>query len=245
MTNTSFESLINNLKHLIFLAVPLSIAITYMGVFSFYLNFDIDISTYLGFEDLTIIYSKYTIASLIYLLILYFGIKKMFQEKDNSYWDKTIFKTSLKRRIIPMTIVIGIIFYIMYSNETLRVFIAIIIVSILMLSFIEFSIYNLFFDSKKYNKVENEQNLIGIMISLSFVVLLIPLSVGFHCKKIIQRESVILHIDNNKTIDAQKTSNLRFIGKTSSFVFILDSINDKTIVFPIDKINEIEYCNVK
>lgn len=240
----TIESSISNLKNFVFIAVPLSIAMTYIGVISFYFNYNIDISTYLGFEDLTIIYSKYTIASLLYLFVIYITIKKIFKEKEQiGYWDKTIFKTNFKRKIIPFIIAIGLIIYFMIINETLRVFFSIILISLLFISFIEFSANNIFFT---FNTVSDKnENLIGVIFFLFFAILIIPFSVGFHSRKIIERESVIIHLDNNKIIDAQTISNLKFIGKTSSFVFIQDSINMKTMVFPIDKIVEIEYCNSK
>jgi hypothetical protein len=245
--NMTIESSISNLKNFVFIAVPLSIAMTYIGVISFYFNYNIDISTYLGFEDLTIIYSKYTIASLIYLLAIYITIKKIFKEKEQiGYWDKTIFKTNIKRKIIPFIIAIGLIIYFMIINETLRVFFSIILISLLFINFIEFSANNLFFTfNTPSNKNEKNKNLIGMISFLFIAILMIPFSVGFHSRKIIERESVIIHLDNNKIIDAQTISNLKFIGKTSSFVFIQDSINMKTMVFPMDKIMEIEYCNSK
>lgn len=238
------ESLVNNLRNIVFIAVPLSIATTYVGVIAFYFNYKIDISTYLGFEDLTIIYSKYTILSLFYLLTIYIAIKKVFREKEEiSYWEKTIFKTDIKRIIIPIILVVGLIIYFMIINEILRGFLYIILFSLFLLSFIEFSANNSF--KSLNNSSDNKENLSVRILFLLIGILIIPFSVGYQSKRITERESVIIHLENNKIIDAQTISNLKFIGKTSSFVFIQDSINMKTMVFPIDKIMEIEYCNSK
>ncbi|OXB01918.1 hypothetical protein [Flavobacterium pectinovorum] len=243
----TFESLINNLKHFVFIAVPLSLAMTYTGVFFFYINFNVDISTYLGFEDLTIIYSKYTIISLLYLFFIFIVLRKLFEEKEQEgFWDKTIMSTTFKRKIIPTIIIILFIIFIMVFNETLRILFSIVLISILLVSVIGFSANNLF-NPNDYplEKHKREEDLLGFISALLFFILIIPVAVGFNCKNFITRESVIVHLENDKIIDAQEDSNLQFIGKTSSFVFILDSINKKTMVFPIDKIIEIEYCNTK
>lgn len=241
----NFQKLIENLKQIVFIAVPISLAMTYVGVFSFYINYNIDITTYLGFEDLTIIYSKYTIISFLYILIIYLFLRKLFRGngKEN-YWDKTIYSTSFKRRIIPMSFILIAMIVIIYFLEEYRIYLFIIFLALFILSLLELSFYNLFFIFSN-SSYEKEENFISIIALLIFGFSLIPFLIGYHSKEFKNKESIILYMENNKTIDVQKGSNLEFIGKTSSYIFILDNINNKTIVLPIDKIIQIEYCNMK
>jgi len=231
---------IDTIRNLSFLAIPFSIVVTYIGVFSFYLHFGLDITPYLSFEDLTIIYFRYTCASFIYLGFLFIFIYQSLNSNEESYWEKTIGKTIFRRRVIPSLLFLIILIILMVTYETARTIISITFVSFFVVGLIYGALidYNLNNDNEK--KYKNE--IIAAIPFFLIMILIIPFSIGGFLKENFVAESVIIYLDNN-TIDAQEKSNVIFIGSNSKYLFLKNKTEKTVEVIPIDKLNSIKYCD--
>lgn len=236
--------MVEKIKEFLFIIIPISIVATYFGCLGFYLNYNIDISTYINTDDLFIVYSKYTALVIIYSYIIFYSIKRFLEnENEDFWWNKTIFKTNFRRKIIIIVLPF-IIFFI--SIFTLEFIASLISISLLTL----FLMYVFIVGIKSFNskiKSKNNENLsdtyvFNIITLLSITSILIPIGIGSFYKKYYEPEKVIIHFES-EIIDTYNNPKLIMIGKNSKYFFIYNNENNTSIIYPVDKIKKVIYFN--
>ena len=138
-------------------AFTASLVISYFGCYGYYAHFNIDITAYIGIDDLTIIFAKYVWLGIICLvMICYLPYVYFNKPAKRTWWDKTVGGTMVKRRallifpILAGLIILAIIYREVLSAVAVAYFIGIIL---LFLTAAILTIYAAFNEKEKLTEV--------------------------------------------------------------------------------------------
>ena len=243
------------LKSFAYIGIPFSIVVTYLGVFSFYIHFGFDVTPFLSFEDITIIYLRYTISSFTFLLVIYIPIAQFINNPEVGFWSKTIGKTKYKRRIFPFTLAFFIILILCIFFETARNIFAILFFSLILFGFVHTILFTakdepietaknerieIEFKSIKKNFDARSKYNIPAMISLTFFVMLIAIAVGSFFQKQYVGEKVVIHC-GNEILNSRDNPNLMYLGKNSKFIFLRTNSDSLITIIPLEKVDRLDF----
>jgi hypothetical protein len=233
--------MIEKLKELFFVIIPLSLVATYIGCMSFYLNYNLDITTYIRFEDLTLVYSKFTIIVILYTYMVFYVVKHIFSdEREENWWDKTIGKTLLKRRAIPLFIatiagiVLMLIFDIVFSLTALLIILLIAI-------YLIFYVLKTLVAPTSTDLIFRPKSILAIVCALAYSLLFIPAIVGGIYYKHYKPEKAIIYFESKEVVNTVVDQKLILVGKNLNFIFIYNNSDNTTSVYPVDKVEKIVY----
>lgn len=245
----------NKIKEILLFSFTISLVAAYFMCFGYYANYNIDISAFLSLEDLTMIYTKW-IWIVFFLALLtvsfingfYHSYIKNLGEK-NTWWDKPIGKTIIKRRALIMT-PISILFVIIffgapyffkeYENVVNSFYTAIMLLGMGSLFFMVTAL-----TLRKKNDVRKLKlrEIVFITMSTIFLIVFIPMILGSAYSKLSEKDNIVITFEDNKIINTKENGNLVFIGKTSKYVFIQNSKINSISIYNIDKIKILEFLH--
>lgn len=235
------------LKSFAYIGIPFSIVVTYLGVFSFYINFGFDVTPFLSFEDITIIYLRYTISSFAFLLVIYIPIVQFINNPEVGFWSKTIGKTKYRRRILPFTLAFFITLILCVFFETARNIFAILFFSLILFGFVHTILFtpedepsDIEFKSIKQNFDARSKYNIPAMTALLFFVMLISIAVGSFFQKQYVAEKVVIHC-GNEILNSRDNPNLMYLGKNSKFIFMRRNSDSLIMIIPLEKVDRLDF----
>lgn len=238
--------ILDKLKENIFFGFTCSIVASYFVSFGYYSYFRFDITSYLTFEDLTMIFSKWiwlpTFIVTIALLAIFLYFEK---NNEHSWWDKTILKTKYKRRLlllIPLLIsfVIVLMRY-QYVREIMKVVGGISVLLIVILA--TFSIlYSTLNNKKKLSEIPTK-GWLNLFFLIYVFIFCIPYTLGALTASKITQDYIIVHFnEKNEVLSTYESkSDLVYIGKTSSYFFIFNTKSKTTTSYNMDLVKSFEF----
>lgn len=238
------SKMLQNIQANAFLGFTFSLVASYFGCLGYYSFFRIDITSFLSIEDLTMIYAKWIWLSAFIaaaaIFMLYFFIKNM--EKEESWWDKTIGKTSLKRRaLVVLPIILAVIVLALIYKKVADVlakamgagFVLVIVVILISLFYSK---------SKKKSKLSDIAfNDWFIFLGGSyFIIFIIPFLGGAIAAKSVSPDKIFVKFDDDKILNSADSINLIYIGKTTNYFFINNTSTNSTTAYRMDKVKSLE-----
>ena len=170
------------------------------------------------------------------LFIHYFRKEK----KDHSFWDKTIGRSIYKRRIV-LFLVIFIICVVMYFiNNTVSLLLKLVMVSIAIILFFNLIIYLIYYGFSGINKSDySMKDLASSIIAIFILVFATPFIIGFNLGISLKPDQINIQYDDD-FFSNTASPNLMYIGKTSKYFFIYDSITKTTTSYSLESVKSIE-----
>jgi hypothetical protein len=237
------KSMLNKFKELIVVTFFLSLVASYSGCLGYYSVFHLDITSYISVEDLILIYAKWIWLTGFFLFALITPVYSFFisnKSKEN-WWDKTIGKTKIKKRIyylapVIVTVIVLSIIYGIIAN-------IVSIITMIGLAFIVIGalislVYSYFQKAKELSQITlSEWNRI-IAIATLFVYI-IPLFAAIPISRM-KPDNLIVKLDENLTINTVNNVTLKYIGKTSKFFFIYNTATKTTTAYSMERAKSFE-----
>ncbi|WP_314244723.1 hypothetical protein [Empedobacter tilapiae] len=232
--------MIDKIKDFFFIIIPISIVSTYFGCFGFYYFYNLDISTYINSDDLFFSYSKYTALIILYSYFIFYSIKKFLNNNDETnWWNKTIGKLTIRRKIIALVLPFILFFFSIFFLEFISS-----IISITLIILILFSIIYVVLIGKieKQNVNLNDKDTVLTIYFALIAVCIIPIVIGYNTSKYVKPNQIEFETEN-ETINTKKDSRLIYIGKNSQYIFIYNNENKSTVVYPMSRIKKVVNFN--
>jgi hypothetical protein len=176
-------------------------------------------------------------------LIIYFissFLKKM--ENSDNWWTKTIGRTVIKRRAILFFIfviacsVLAIV--VKPVIEVLAVVFGFIFLLLFAIVFISATMSSLV--GKKHLKEISLKEGTNLIVLISFFVFIVPTISGAIAAGNLSPDRINVVFYDNKTISISDSTQLIFIGKTSNYFFIQNTLTKATTSYRMDKVKSIE-----
>ncbi|MEW5677261.1 hypothetical protein ABGT15_13180 [Flavobacterium enshiense] len=224
----------------LFLIFALSTAAGYFASSAYYQQYHFNIAPFLSMEDLTIIFTRWIWIGGGIGFALYFLVSDVNLEKE-SWWTKAYTKYRITRRalIILPTIVFLVIFAFMYNSimEVLLLFIAMILLIGLAYISVQYliKIYNI--EAQNYTLEQWTK----LFFSIILFIVIIPYSFGLFNANFVLKENIDFVLDNNCQINTTSSKNLEYIGQTSKYLFIYDTITESTTAYNLEKIQKLKF----
>lgn len=248
-TSETSNNIASHIKENVLVYFSISIVVSYFACYGYYLNFNIDISTFLSIEDLTIIYAKWIWLSIISTFICFSFMYLLFKSIGNkdTWWDKTIGKTMYKRRIlyvIPMLVII--VFLAIKYKEVSKVLSYIAGLSVvLVLLFGGLTMLYSSLTSKKDFTNSSVGDWLNLTVAAYMFVFFLPIFGGIIAAQNNKADSVQVIFEDGKILNSKDSTNYLYIGKTTNYFFISDTLTDKTTAFSMDKVKSITVIQAK
>lgn len=238
--------MLEKLKNIIIVAFTLSLVASYFMISGYYSSFNVDITSFLKIEDLILIYSQWVwLILLIFGFILYPMYSLFIKDiNEDGWWDQTFItykKINYKRRaaiILPSVILIILSsFWYQIIWDTLTIGTAV----LFLISIIASAIY--IFYSKSYKAKDlkdiSPKDWAGLLIFSLFLIWVLPFIGSIIIAKKLPQENIVVVLEND-TINTQKSQNLKYIGKTSDYFFVNDTLTKATTAYRMDKVKSFE-----
>ena len=238
------SKILSNIKEYFFLGFTLSLVASYFACFGYYKFFGLDITSYLSIEDLTMIFAKWIWLSGLFVLIITHSIYAYFKkiENSNGWWDRTIGRTLLKRRAIPIFLaVIGIIALAILSKPIRDVLVAIFGFGYFLFFIVAFAsiLISSLIGIKSLNKISFKE-VVNLILVTSFFVFIVPVVSGAIAAGKLSHDKISVVFDDNTTIATSETTEIVFIGKTTNYFFLQNTKTKATLAYRLDKVKSIE-----
>ena len=244
-TAESSNKIIDQIKENALAYFSISIVISYFSCYGYYLNFHLDISTFLSIEDLTIIYTKWiwlsVFSTFLCISFLYLLFKNINADSKETWWDKTIGKTMYKRRIfylVPMLIIIIVLALLFKEVRQVLVQIAGISVALFFLAALVIMTYSSL-TSKKNLADSSITDWLNLVIALYMFVFFLPMLAGLIVADNTKADKIQVLYDDGKILNSKDSTNCIYIGKTTNYFFICDTSADKTTAYRMDKVRSL------
>lgn len=236
--------MLEKIRNNIVLIFTLSLVSSYFASYGHYLYFNIDITTYLTIEDLTLIFAKWIwlsiVVGFIYSIFLYRIFTKT--ENESSWWSQRIGKSYFKRRILVIAPILVLIIILFFRYKTIAEIISIIFlcsIFIFLIAAIYLGIATSLKDKKTFKDIKLTEGFLAVA-GANFILIILPMSLGIFLAKNSIQEYVKIKFDDSTILQTKDSLNLRYIGKTSNYLFINNRISNQTTSYRIDKIKSIE-----
>src|ERR1035437_652869 len=236
--------MIKTLKENVFLLFTLSLIATYFGCVAYYSVFNIDVTSFISIEDITLIFAHKIWLILFSVIILSYLIYDSFKNKTNevSYWDKTIKKSNIKRRVFVIIPLLIVLVFSIIKFKIVEIIFGIILFSIIII-IILISVLYILYDSFKNKTNINEikrKDIFKLIAIIYIYILIIPSWVGWAIADNLKPDKVIVIFEDDKILNIEDSTNLFYIGKTSNYFFINNSVTKTTTAYNMEKVKSIE-----
>jgi hypothetical protein len=237
--------MIERLKENAFLCFTLSLVASYFASFGYYSFFQIDITSFLLIEDLTMIFAKWIWLSGFLVFMTIGTLQYFFQnmENENSWWDKTIGRSLIKRRaliVLPLVLVIIVsAFVYKIVSDTLAAITGIGIV-ILIIVVLLAAIYSSFKDKKELAEIAFK-DWFYLISAIYLFIFIIPFFGGAISANNLNANKVYVKFDEDHFLNTADSLTLNYIGKTSDYFFINNSKTKATTAYSMDKVESFEF----
>lgn len=238
------QEIFKTLKEYTFLGFTLSLVASYFGCSGYFSYFNVDISSYLTIQDLTMIFTKYIwLSGMFVLLTMYFFYWLIYKVKlENSWLDKTIGKTRIKRAAILVFLFWALIITLsIVSAKLLGVFSAFI-------GYLYFIMITVAFITWGFSAVKNKNKLsefsfkeaITLIMILVLFVVTVPFIFGLIFADNSSKDYIKVTFENGESINTTNSDDQIYIGKTSNYFFIYSNITESTSVYPLNSFKKLE-----
>jgi len=211
--------------------------------------FNIDITSFLTIEDLTIIFTKWIWLSTLLIILLVYIINSYFEKisHENSFWDKTIGQTIYKRRVLVVLPVIILVILSACIYKEVAKYLALITASgfvILILISIIALVFSSFKDKHKLTEI-TLKDWVNLILAAYIFIFFIPLVSGTIVASKISSSNIQVKFDNGTSLNSTDSVNQIFIGKTTKYFFICDTLKKTTTAYNMEKVNSLTIGTTK
>ncbi len=213
-----------------FLLFSLSLIASYFGCSGYYSFFNIDITSFLSIEDLSLVFAKWIWISIFILSAIIYSLIALFTQRF----------TMSRGIIIIFLIILGsIILYLSkdISGVLSQIFILGFIL-ILLIGFIGLA-FNLVKDKSDISNL-GFKDWFTILAATIMFTYIVPFFFGKIMAANQKLDNIRVVFDNNSKLNTADSTNLIYVGKTRDYFFINNSRTHKTSVFRMDKVQVFE-----
>jgi len=236
--------MLDRLKENILLCFSLSLVASYFGCLGYFYFFSIDISSFLSIQDLTMIFARWiwlSLALVAFTVIMLYKISDRLKN-ENTWWDQTIGKSNLKRRvlvILPIVIAIVILAFVYKIISTIITGIfGFSMLLIFILALVE-TLYSKFKDKQSPLEV-SRSGWFFFITTFYFFIFVIPSTAGAIFAQNLNPDKIHVIFDSGERLTTNDSSQIRYIGKTMDYFFINDITTKRTTVYRMDKVKSFE-----
>jgi hypothetical protein len=243
--------MIEKIKNIFVIALPLILAGILFYQFGFYQKFHIHIGNFLTIEDVLLSGFKgkyiltFIIMSIMTMAMIFGTINKKAEDIFPNWFINLHNKTIRSFRIsafitVPIAIFAAIAFI---KYEIVRGVFGLFLLLILDV-FLTWVVFRKLLQADNFNQIKMENWALLIMFILGFYIA-IPFSVGYKFAETYRGEKVIMRFKNGAVINCADTSASNFIGRTKDYLFIFNNRSNSTNIYRSDEVISLEYLPPK
>ncbi len=232
-------------KKVLALSYPIALAASLVFATGYYWHFEIDITSYLGIDDLTLVFLNKVLLIFYFLIVGCTWILHL-TTKNTSPSPIMLIKTKVKLtigEIIAILIPVALILIYLYLPMLFKVFATLFgffALLIVFLAIIALGIYP-FFEKKLKDVTTGE--LLGSLISAFCILFVFPFALGLLFATNEKGTRVKINFKDNSTISSKDSSQIVMIGKTKDYLFLLSKKDSICKAVKMDEVTSIEYLN--
>lgn len=229
--------MIEKIKNTLPVLLPLALAISMFYAMGYYDNFNIDIITYLGIDDLLLIFLNKVVILLYIPCFAFVWFMAMLDRKSEyklSWLDRKIFSRFTYRKLFGLILLLGFITICVLYSLVLKL--VIIFVGFIIFTFVVILVFEPFIKSSDWSKFSFGR-WFGVLC-ISGIFFLLPYFTGsFIASKTV---GIKVKIKFNDSVTPADTSYI-MIGKTKDFIFILSKKDSLSTAYKTADIKSITY----
>lgn len=250
-TQESSNKIIDQIKENALACFSISIVISYFSCYGYYLNFNLDISTFLSIEDLTVIYSKWIWLSVFSTFLCFSFLYLLFKNVDigskETYWDETIGKTKYKKRIyylVPTLILIILLAVLFKEVRQVLSQVAGLSVALFFLCALIIMTYSSLTSIKNFSN-SSIGDLLNLIIALYMFIFFLPMIVGLIIADNTKHDKIQVVFDDGKILNSKDSTNCIYVGKTTNYFFICDTAKEISTAYSMGKVKSMTIIQSK
>jgi hypothetical protein len=216
-----------------------SLVIAYAACLGYYDYFGVDITSYIGISDLTLIFAKYVWLGIACVAIFCYPVYKYStRPAKRTWWDKTIGDTLVKRRaflVFPL-LLLFIIIMIVYHTVLTAVAVGILVTAIVLsFVFVLLMLIELLREKKEISEIHYREWLMLAAV-LAFFIFAVPFTIGRviasdngHGRVLVKTEALEQPLVSND-------STAVYIGKTADYFFFYNRKTKEATAYRMEKV---------